>query len=269
MIDEIRDWYNGYQFSQENIKVYNPFSVLLYLDSGVLANYWFESGTPSFLVNILRNKYKSLELITEGAVSIDSLGTFDIENIPLITILFQTGYLTIKKYDPITRKFTLGYPNEEVKISFDKHLMTIFTHLNQSEVDIHIELVRNALENNDIDLFCIQLKSLFANIPYNLHIQQEKYYHSLFQFMGTLLGFDIQSEIATDAGRIDLTLITKKYIYLFEFKFNETAQKALDQIESKKYYEKYLGKNKQIILVGVSFNRDKTGLHLDYKVKSL
>jgi hypothetical protein len=124
--DEMRIWYNGYRFSRENINVYNPYSILLYLDSGMIENYWFETGTPSFLINLLRQKRASLKEVEKGKVMVSTLGTFNIENVPLITLLFQTGYLTIKDYNAKTRKYVLGIPNEEVKLSFDKNLLSTF-----------------------------------------------------------------------------------------------------------------------------------------------
>ncbi|MCX5922329.1 MAG: AAA family ATPase [Candidatus Dependentiae bacterium] len=269
IVQQIKIWYDGYRFSSKNILVYNPFSVLLYLDSGIFENYWFETGTPSFLVAMLRDKYKSIENIATGKIGVSSLGTFNIESIPLVTLLFQTGYLTIKAFDVNSRKYRLGFPNKEVAISFEKHLMSIFTYHEETDVDNYIFNMRDALDGNDLETFFDYLKTLFANIPYHLHIKQEKYYHSLFQFMGNLLGLDVQSEVATDKGRIDVTIITKKYIHIFEFKFNASAKVALEQIEQKKYYEKYRNKNKKIIMVGVSFNRTDDDLELEYITKNV
>lgn len=269
IIDQMRTWYNGYRFSRETINVYNPYSVLLYLDSGIIENYWFDTGTPSFLINILRQKYDSLRNVERGKVSVSSLGTFNIENMPLITLLFQTGYLTIKDYNFKTRKYALGVPNKEVELSLEKNLLSAFTYKDEPDVESYLDQMRKALDNNNIKEFCTNLQILLANIPYNLHIKQEKYYHSLFQLMGNLLGMDSNSEVATDKGRIDLTLTTKKYVYLFEFKFNQTADKALKQIEHKKYYERYLGQGKKIILIGISFHRKENDLTIEYLTKSL
>lgn len=234
IIANMKQWYNGYRFSQDPTTVYNPFSVLLYVDSGLFENYWYETGTPSFLVNIVRDKYQSVEKIVMGQLGITNLGTFNIENIPLVTLLFQTGYLTIKDYSQTNHEYKLGFPNREVKVSFERHLLSLFTHVDEPDVDTYVIGIRDTLETNNIPEFCDLLRSLFAHIPYNLHIHQEKFYHSLFQFMGTMLGLTITSEVATDKGRIDLTITTKKYVYVFEFKFNQTASKALKQIEAKK-----------------------------------
>jgi hypothetical protein len=165
IIEGIKLWYNGYRFSVEKTVVYNPYSTLLYLDSGLLQNYWFETGTPSFLINVLREKYRSLEAIATRRVSVTSLGTFDIENIPLITIFFQTGYLTIKDYNSKTQRYYLGFPNREVRVSFYKHLLSLFIRLDEPDVDDRIDMMKHALETNKIPKFCKELRGLFANIP--------------------------------------------------------------------------------------------------------
>ena len=123
---EIKNWYNGYRFSREDIRVYNPFSILYYFEKKELDNYWFASGTPGFLIDLLKNQYEDLENLEEAQLTSASLGTFDIESLPLITILFQTGYLTINTYDPDKKKYTLSYPNEEVRESFKKYLLGCF-----------------------------------------------------------------------------------------------------------------------------------------------
>ncbi len=269
LLETLRAWYNGYRFSAKDIKVYNPYSLLLYFSQNQLKNYWFETGTPTFLLELLRHKYKSIDKIVNGTVKVESLGTFNIENVPTIPVLFQTGYLTIKDFTETPLRYTLGFPNQEVKVSFEKHLMALFAQINESDIDNYIYEIRQALEVNDIESFCDQLRSLFANISYQLHIDQEKYYHSLFQFMGKLLGMNFQSESVTDKGRIDVTIIAHKYIYIIECKFNQSAEKALKQIEDKQYYEKYLKKKKKIILVGISFNRKTTNFSIDYVTKEI
>ncbi len=127
IIDEMRKWYNGYRFSEEDVKVYNPFSILYYLKKKKFINYWFESGTPFFLIKLLKKEFMFLENIQEDTLSRASLGTFDIDHIPLVTLLFQTGYLTITDYDKTSDKFRLGYPNIEVEESFNKYLLAALT----------------------------------------------------------------------------------------------------------------------------------------------
>lgn len=266
----IKKWYNGYRFTMKNVHVYNPFSVLLYLSYGEFGNYWFETGTPSFLVEEIRKNYKDMQKLTAGKLDVSTLDAFEIENISVVPLLFQTGYLTIKAFDPVTRQYTLGFPNYEVELAFEKHLLKVLTYSDVADISSLVKAMMKTLCDQDLDEFCDQLKSLFANIPYHLHIKQEKYYHSLFQMIGTLLGMEMQSEIATDKGRIDMTLIMPDYVYIFEYKFNEDPHVALEQIEHKKYYEKYLHlKKKQIILVGVAFKREDGDLDIEYVWKVL
>ena len=126
-----------------------------------------------------------------------------------------------------------------------------------------------ALTAHNIDLFCQLFQSLLAHIPYNLYIKQERYFHSLFQFLGTLLSFEIQSEVVTDRGRIDLVITTQEYIYIFEFKFNTSPDVALKQIEENKYYERYLVTQQHIMLIGLAFNYKQDKLTLEWHTKKI
>lgn len=265
----LQSWYNGYRFSTNTAKVYNPFSILYCLSRGEFKNYWFESGTPTFLINILRKQPVSIGDLTTGNMSASGLSSFDITSIPLVPLLFQTGYITIKAYEAFNDRYRLGFPNREVEESFEKFLITVFTYQNQSVAEDYIFRMRDALDKNNLDSFFEYLQTLFAHIPYHLHIKQERYYHSLFQLLCTMLGVDVQSEIATDKGRIDMVIITQKYVHIFEFKFNSSPQIALDQIETNQYAQKYQNTKKQIIVVGVSFNRDEKELTFDYLAKEL
>ncbi len=271
IMEEMEEWYDGYRFSEDDIeKIYNPFSVTNYLKDQKRKNYWFESGTPTFLVTLMKKQFEAIEDIEDGGeISSTALGTFEIDNIPLIPLLFQTGYLTIKTYDPITDKFTLGYPNAEVSEAFRKYIVVALTRTNIVSVEKATSQLAHAINNNDVDKFCSTLQSLFAHIPYNLHIDQEKYYHSLFQFLGTLLGMEMQSEVVTDKGRIDLVLTTKTHIYIFELKLRQKPEDALKQIEERGYYERFLMQGKKIVLVGVAFNHVHERLSLDCTWKEL
>ncbi len=269
IIEAMRTWYNGYRFSDAEIKVYNPFSILYYLKKKKFINFWFESGTPFFLVKLLKKEFLFLDSLSQDELSRESLGTFDIENIPLVTLLFQTGYLTIIDYNKVTDKFTLGYPNIEVEESFNKYLVAALTKTHTPAVEKSVTALARALQLNDIDAFCAALQSLFAHIPYTLHVDQERYFHALFQFLGILLGLEIQSEVLTNRGRIDLVISLPNRTYIFELKMNGDAQKALEQIEQKKYYERYLVQQKPITLVGLSFNTKDGTVALNWKKKEL
>lgn len=264
IMHELQMWYNGFRFSEENIKVYNPFSVLYCLSKQKFLNYWFKSGTPSFLVHLLKQKAETLKDIKNIEIDSSGLESFDLDKLPLITLLFQAGYLTISDYDPKTKLFILNYPNYEVAESFTKYLLATFTHTETAEVKrLSIDLL-NALQKNNLDNFCNLLKTFFAHIPYSLQVKKESFYHALLQAIFTLLSLDAHSEVITDKGRIDLVLAIENFIYIFELKFDSTPQVALQQIKDRKYYERFLHQGKQVILVGLSFNLVNEQLNMEY-----
>jgi len=268
LMDEMKTWYDGYRFCGDLTKepMYNPFSVLYYLQDQKRANYWFNSGTPSFMVELLKQNPYELSDMDNIFVTPSELGTIDIHNINRIVLFYQTGYLTIKNFliQGSSELFTLGYPNQEVTQSVTTYLTSILANIDKSKVESTIFFIKKALAEKDIALFCKSLKTLWANIPYNLHIAREAYYHSLLQNMCNLLGIDVQSEILTSNGRLDLVIITKSDIFIFELKFKEPSETALQQIFDKRYYEKYLLKNKPITLVGLSFSFKDKMLELEW-----
>ena len=127
IFDTIKDWYNGYRFSKDNIKVYNPYSVLHFLHSQEFSNYWLETGTPGFLIQLMRKQQYEIENIETTQLSSESLGTFEIDELPVLAILFQTGYITIADYDDKTNQYRMTYPNKEVRTSFKQYIVTSIT----------------------------------------------------------------------------------------------------------------------------------------------
>jgi Predicted AAA-ATPase/PD-(D/E)XK nuclease superfamily len=265
-----QSWYNGYQFSEKNVRVYNPYSILLYLSEGRLLNYWFETGTPSFLVNLIKTKEYSIESIENVELNIQDMGSFELDDIRLMPLLFQTGYLTIKSYDALTQNYVLDYPNEETKVSFLHYFASSLTTAPVSLFNSSILRLIQALKNNDMDLFFQTLEVFFAAMPYTMQLSQEKYYQSIFYVIVQLIGAYIHAEVATSEGRIDATIETQSHVYIFEFKLDQSAQKALNQIKEKRYYQKYVQTNqslpelqhlrKHIILVGASFSLAKRNI---------
>jgi Predicted AAA-ATPase/PD-(D/E)XK nuclease superfamily len=253
----IKFWYDGYRFSKRLLKVYNPYSVLLYLTNGELLNYWFETGTPLFLVRLLTMKDYSIESIEGAELSTFDMGSFEVENIKPLPLLLQTGYLTIENYDELTRNYKLTYPNEETKVSFLHAFASNLTTAPTSLFSSSIIKLTKALETSDIDLFFSTLKTFFAAIPYTMQLPQEKYYQSIFYVIISLIGAYIQAEVTTDDGRIDATIETNSHIYIVEFKLNQPATTALEQIERKEYHQKYLSCNKRIVLIGATFSFEK------------
>ncbi len=264
-------WYNGYRFSKDMQKsqMYNPLSVIACLNDKEFSNIWFNTGSPGFLIPLLRLKGTSLEIPDVIKATIGSFNAFDIKNIPVVALLLQTGYLTIVDYDASTEVFTLDYPNREVRESFKNYLMLAFAYTTPEVLEMALIRMRRALERKDFEEFCRAIKSLFAGIPYHLHIATEPYYHSLFHFMFDMLSMRPQSEVATSHGRADLVLETAHDIFIFEFKYDKSAQEAFDQIIRKKYYEKYMYMGKPITLVGIDMNIKDKELELEWVQQSL
>ncbi len=264
LIDKLKKWYNGYRFSELETKVYNPFSVLYALDKQKINNYWIASGNPEFLIVLLKQKYYEIKDIEDAEFSYNSLEAFDISNINIIALLFQTGYLTIVDYDKEYNSFKVNFPNFEIKQSFTNYLLTALSTYDLNTTATKMINLKRAIDQNDLIKFFDILQNIFAHIPYTLTTKElkERDYHTLIQFILSVLSINSQSETITNAGRIDLVLETKNYIYIFEFKLNKSAQIALEQIKNKKYYQRFLDKNKKIVLIGLNFInvKDKTEL---------
>ena len=255
LIKKITYWYNGFCFSVTCKKVFNPFSMLLLFDNVRFSNYWFESATPSFLIKLMKEKNFDIKKMKVIEVREENLSTYEIEDLSIIPLLFQTGYLTIKGYDNEFMTYKLGYPNFEVENSFQYALLRSYSY---TETDGYLVSLIRALRNDKFEEFFDTLRIFFANIPYDLQINKEKYYQTVFYLIFSLIGLKVGAEIKTNKGRIDAVIIDKD-ICIFEFKFNGDKDKALNQIKEKKYFEKYQGTDKEIYLFGVEFTDRNVG----------
>jgi Predicted AAA-ATPase/PD-(D/E)XK nuclease superfamily len=256
---QIKHWYNGYSWdkstNRQPISVYNPFSLLNFFGkNGDFQNYWFTTGTPTWLIKLMRSKY--IYDVESEQVTEMNLDTFDIHNLEITPILFQTGYLTIKSVDEDL--YLLGYPNKEVKQSFLQYLLQGYRHGQLVEGLPMVVKIRKALEINDIETTIEIVNTVFSTLPYDLwQKENERFYHALIHLTFTLLGVYVQSEVHTSRGRCDVLVQTKDYIYAFEFKLDKTAQVALDQIEAKGYLNPYRSQTeKQLVAVGVNFSTE-------------
>ena len=254
IIDLMRYWYNGYGFSREKASVYNPFSVLLFLKNGELNNYWFQTATPTFLIDQIKKQTYPIDQISEIQVGDTIFNSYDLEKINLIPLMWQTGYLTIKSYDPAKRLYCLDYPNQEVKVSFLEYLAEGITNMPMPQATGCARECAESLHHENLEEFFAKLKMFFSDIPYDMHISKEKYYQTVFYVIAKLIGLHAQLEVKTNIGRIDMVITTDKLVYIFEFKIDSSAEEALDQINNKKYFEKYLDQKKKLILVGVNFD---------------
>ena len=266
---QIKKWYNGYSFDGHS-RLYNPFSVLNLFDHLQFNNYWFLSGTPTFLINIIRQQ-KHLPESFEQIRTTDLTGNFSTTKAyPILPLLFQTGYLTIKKVemDGVRSIYHLDYPNEEVKYSFLTYLLADFTRKERSEVEPAAFDLKNALKEEKIDHFIQILQSFLADIPARLHIPKEAYYHSLVYMILRLMGIQLLLEKETSKGRIDAVLELPDKVYILEFKFatnkrvkkvQTLAKKAIQQIDNQKYFEPYVASGKKVILLGIGFLNKQLG----------
>lgn len=255
---QIKEWYNGYKFSREGEYVYNPFSVLNLFNSKVFNAYWFETGTPSFLIDQIKKREFDLTNLEHINVDSDSFNSCELEDLPTLSLLYQTGYLTIKYFIQQVNAYSLGFPNREVSQSFSKSLLVNFSNskaeCSKLLVDISTNLNTRPWEYHQ---FFKIMESLLALIPYELYVKHEKYFHSLFYLTIKLAGFQIGAEIHTQQGRTDAALEDKDKVIIFEFKLNESPQVAIDQIKHKKYYELYQDRQLPIYLVGINFNGER------------
>ncbi len=253
LLQKIKKWYNGYKWGGQ-LTIYNPFAILNLFDSKEFKNYWFQTATPAFLIKLIREQrieVRDFEGYLAGAAIFDS---FDLEKLHPAALLFQTGYLTIKKEEDELYEFS--YPNYEVRESFLTHLLADFSGLAALEVAPVYKKMLAFLKRRDLQKFETALVALFAGIPAQLHLDHESYYHSLAYLILALLGAQITLEEQTDKGRIDAVLKLEEVIYIIEFKLDK-AEAALDQIKKKRYHEKYLGDEAQLILLGVGGFREK------------
>jgi hypothetical protein len=260
---ELKKRYNGYHFCENTEGMYNPFSLLNTFSKRIVKNYWFETGTPTFLVKMLKDldfDIKSLE--NEVTISADSIVKYRAEYKDPTPLLYQSGYLTIKGYDAIFNEYTLGFPNEEVKYGFFEELLYVYIQRQNMTGEFRItKFVRDLWENN-VDGFMKRLKAFFASIPYDLDTKEEKHFQKVFYLLFELMGQFVVVEPHFADSRADAVIITKDTVYVFEFKIAETstAEKALQQIDNKGYTIPYAAKSKRIVKIGVEFSKKKRGI---------
>ena len=258
-LEKLRVLYNGIRFSRKEIKVYNPVSFTLAMEDGNFDYYWFETGTPSMLLKLLKqNNYNIVDF--EG-IELDSstFSSYEVDRIKIEALLFQTGYLTIVGYNERTDLYILSYPNMEVKTAFIKYLTEYFTPVSATEYPKLLNYLEDGFINNDLELiFDKVLKVFYAEIDYDIKLKYEKYYQTIFYCIFMMLGTRIETEVKTNDGRMDCVIKTDTNIYIFEFKLDKTTKEAIAQIKEKEYYNKYLLDGRELILVGVNFD-SKTG----------
>ncbi|GHT39045.1 ATPase AAA [Bacteroidia bacterium] len=262
---EMKKRYDGYHFAKESEDIYNPFSLLNTFAKLDFGNYWYQTGTPTFLVEMLKDIHFDIRKIGDNTVSATAefLTDYRIDNKDPIPVLYQSGYLTIKGYNELLNKFYLGFPNEEVKYGFLRNLLPAYAPadymlLNEFYTGEFIE----DLWAGNIEGFMTRMQAMFASIPYDLSDRTERHYQLVFYLLFTLMGQFVQTEVKTSDGRADAVVKTSDTIFIFEFKTdtNGTAEDALQQIEDKAYPIPYTADGRRIVKVGAGFDSSKRRL---------
>ena len=256
LLEDIKDWYDGYSFNGLSF-VYNPFSLLNFFSKGEFNNFWFESGSPSFLVNYVKNKGISINDIKDISVPKNFTSISEIEVTSIQSFLYQAGYLTISSQDEIG--YFLNFPNKEVRTAFSQLMLIANYSLDDIKQNNIIREMIKGLKENNFDLVIKALNIAFANIPSNLFTNKESFYHSVILSIFYTAGFNVIAEESTSLGNSDLVLEYNKSIYVIELK-TTSINKAISQIKDKKYYQKYLIKHKPLYAVGMLIDLKKRNI---------
>ena len=265
--ERLRHDYDGYHFNEYAKEgVYNPFSVLNTLDSRVFRDYWFETGTPSFLVYQLKKTGYPLENMTTEELSTDTLNSIDIMDENPLPLLYQSGYLTLKSYDREFDSYTLGFPNREVEQGFMKYLLPFYTPKVQDKNRFSIAQFVKDIRNGDAEDFMRRLEGFFANGDYQVMGKLEIYFQNTLYVFFRLLGFYVDVERHTTNGRMDIVMQTPQYVYILELKIDQNAAAALQQIEEKGYAQPFAQDPRKLFKIGINFST-KTKLIDDWKIE--
>jgi len=254
-LGELRRFYNGYRFSEEPLRVYNPFGLLKHFNrNGKFLSYWYDTGTPTFLIKLIASQRINILDLGDMQVGENDFHKYDIENMRPQPILYQSGYLTIKDYDGEFGLYTLDFPNVEVRSCFANSLLDHYMESSDETAGALGTCLSQALLKGDIEGVINALRRFFAGIPYDIIRESENYYETAVHLIFTMLGFKCRSEVRIAAGRIDTLVETKSHVFCFEFKVNKTAEEALAQIDSKEYLLPWTGSGKGLFKVGVNFD---------------
>lgn len=265
-IEQLKEHYDGYHFSANSPDIFNPYSIINALDDRDFSSYWFASGTPTFLIEMLQKDGIDLLKLNNLWVK-DSRFDAPTEKITdPIPVLYQSGYLTIKKYDKRRRLYRLSFPNEEVRQGFSETLVRYYAANNLCAFDdIVLAYADHMLVDEDMEAFLPYLKTFYDKFPYTIINNNERHYQAVMFTILSMLGANVEVENATPDGRIDMVMKTEKNIYIFELKYNKSADVAIKQIEQKDYAKIFAGDDRKIIKVGLNFSEDRRSLE-DWKV---
>ena len=253
--EQLKEDYDGYHFCPDSPGMYNPFSILNTFKSRRYGSYWFETGTPTYLVELLKKSSYDLEEMSHVETDADVLDSIFTDDNP-IPVIYQSGYLTIKGYDKEFGIYELGFPNREVEEGFMKFLLPYYSSVSKTSSPFEIKKFVQDVKRGDIDGFMERLQSFLADCPYELAKDVELHYQNVLFIVFRLAGLYTKVEYHTSRGRIDLVLQTDSYVYVMEFKLDGTAEQALQQIEEKQYALPFAKDSRKVYTIGVNFSSE-------------
>lgn len=260
-VGRMKRLYDGYHFFQNSLGVFNPFSVLNALKAKVFDNFWFQTGTPTFLVELLKRSGYDLRTLIDGIEApSSSFMEYRVDANNPIPLIYQSGYLTIKDYDKEFGNYLLEFPNDEVRYGFINFLVPYYTSMVNDDQGFYIGKFVQELRSGDYDSFLTRLQAFFADFPYELSDKTERHYQVVFYLVFKLMGQFTDAEVRSARGRADAVVKTPKYIYVFEFKLNGTAEQALRQIDEKGYLIPYQADGRELVKIGVEFSAEQRNI---------
>ena len=263
---ELTQFYDGYHFSKNSEDIFNPFSLVKALNARDIAPYWFGSGTPSFLLKLLDKYHVNLSTLESQETVLSSFDQSTEEMTDALPLLYQSGYLTIKKYEPMFQEYTLGIPNKEVRDGLLNSLIPHYVNPRRSDNNAFLLGFCKAVYRNDIEAALEHMRTYMATIPYDLENHSEKHYQTIFYLMFSFLNIYIRTEVKSAIGRADAVMYMPDTIYVFELKVDKSAEEALAQIDEKGYMLPYHAEGKRLIKIGISFDSTQRTIS-DWKIK--
>ena len=263
--NQLAEMYDGYHFRQSSVGIYNPFSVLNTFDAGEFKEYWFETGTPSFLVKMMKETSYDVTRLSGDEVGSTLLTDVDSAFANPVPFLYQAGYLTIKDYDKEYKLYKVGFPNKEVKDGFLNYLLNFYAPVQSESTNALISRMSRDIRSGNAEGFMQKLEALFAKTSYQIQGDSEKDFQYAMYIILELMGEYVEVEKATSNGRIDILIQTREHVYIIEIKINDTVEAALQQIEEKGYARRFADDKRKLFKIGVRFSTENRCID-DWKV---
>ncbi len=262
----LKEEYDGYHFTEDSVGIYNPFSLLNTLKNMKFRNYWFETGTPTFLVLLLKQSGYNLNDLQKEQQTSDMLNSIDSMSKDPIPVIYQSGYLTIKDYNEEFGWYSLGFPNKEVENGFISYLLPYYTPIKEKTTAFFIGNFINDIRQGNPESFMQRMQTMFADSDYQIAGKMELYFQNAMYVIFKMMGFYVEVERTTSRGRMDILIKTKDYIYIIELKLDGSAGEALQQIEDKGYAAPFAADSRKLYKIGANFSSESRSIE-EWKIK--